>query len=317
MINSRLLLFLLLYIPLSLMGQEEGCTDAAAVNYNPDATINDGSCVYPNLNIKPAVVIRKLPSEIFETSGLLWWNGGYWTHNDSGGLNVIYKIDSLTGKIKQRITVANASHVDWEEIDMDADYIYIGDFGNNLGVRNDLVIYKIRKTDIPEVPEGEVIAELIHYNYGDQSEFVVRNRNNDFDCESMICFGDSIYLFSKNWATQTSKLYSLPKVPGTYTIFPLDEFNVRGLITGASYDSHENMVALIGYANYIPFVWVLYDFPRNDFFGGNKRRIDFKELISRQTEGITIKGSKTFMISAERTKVARAKIYRLDLNGIL
>ena len=47
-----------------------GCTDSNATNYNPDATINDGSCVFP-----PATGWCALPSGITETDD----NGDEWT----------------------------------------------------------------------------------------------------------------------------------------------------------------------------------------------------------------------------------------------
>lgn len=72
-----------------------------------------------------------------EASGLIASRnqpGIFWTHNDSGGTNQIWAIDS-TGKIVSRHVLNGASAGDWEDIsfgpgpDPSKDYIYVGDIG--------------------------------------------------------------------------------------------------------------------------------------------------------------------------------------------
>lgn len=310
----RLLLLILLCTPLALRAQQEGCTDPQANNYDSLAQINDGSCQYPVISIKPETVIRKLPRKINETSGLIYWRNAFWTHNDSGGLTEIYKIDSVSGKILQTIILIGVLNIDWEDIDHDDDHIYIGDFGNNLGNRRDLVIYKIDKLAIPLSDDAVVVPEIIRFRYGDQNDYSRRNLANDFDCEAMISHGDSLFLFSKNWVSLTSRMYAVPKTPGNYTLFPLDEFNSDGLITGATFDFTINQLVLSGYKNFMPFIWIMNDFWRNDFFGGNKRKLIFPFLRGAQTEGITHNNKGTYFISSERTQVFLPKLFVLHLN---
>lgn len=310
------LIFLALLMPAFAFSQQQGCTDTAALNFNSEAVINDGSCIYKPISIKPPVLIKKLPMKVFETSGLIWWRGSYWTHNDSGGENEIYRLDSLTGKIIQTVKIQNVVNVDWEDIDQDDDYIYIGDFGNNLGNRTDLSIYKLPKKSITDKENDTITAEIITFSYGDQQVYTVRNRAHNYDCEALISYGDSLYLFSKNWADHRCRIYALPKNQGHYILPPVGEFNADGLITGAAMDQNANQMVLCGYKNYLPFVWILSDFGNTDFFGGNKRRVDFKELPATQTEGITCIRKGVYSISAEKTKVNRAKIFSLDLNEI-
>jgi len=50
-----------------------------------------------------------------------------------------------------------------------------------------------------------VNAEVLYYNYSDQFSFPNLHNNNNFDCEAMICVGDSIFLFSKNWQNNKTK----------------------------------------------------------------------------------------------------------------
>lgn len=297
--------------------QKEGCNDPQAINYDKDAVMNDGSCLYSPKSVKPKTMVDHLPDSVMETSGLIWWKGSIWTHNDSEGGNYIFRLDSASGKIIQRVQVASAGNFDWEDMDQDHDYIYIGDFGNNWGSRTDLVIYKIAKAQIPDTGVVAAESERIYFSYGDQTDYSVRNRSNDYDCEAMISFGDSLYLFTKNWVSQSSRLYALPKVPGNYVIYPLDEFNADGLITGAALNGNNNELVLCGYRNYIPFVWVLSDYWKNDFFGGNKRRIDLRKLAGTQTEGVTWKDQRVFILSSEKTLINDAKLFKIDLKRIL
>ena len=70
-----------------------GCTDPQALNYNSNASINDGSCVYDVTDYSP-ILIGDLPSALNENSGLIYWDDKLVTFNDSGGANKIYLIDT-------------------------------------------------------------------------------------------------------------------------------------------------------------------------------------------------------------------------------
>ncbi len=294
--------------------QVVGCTDPQAENYNPDAEINDGSCQYAPTLISLEVVVNALPEKIRETSGLIYWNGGLWTINDSGNLPEIYKIDTLTGEIIQTIFLPGVKNIDWEDIDQDDGHIYIADIGNNLGTRTDLKIYFIQKSAIPDTGDVSLEPATIHFSYGDQTSFKRLNRRNNFDCESLMSFGDSLYLFSKNWEDSQTRLYALPKIAGTYVVFPIDSMNADGLLNGANINDQGEIV-LIGYKNYVPFMWLLFDFEGNDFFGGNKRRIDFSGMLGVQAEGICYSFGRNVFISAEKTAISPARLFKLNTSS--
>lgn len=313
--NYRIILLFLLITGqgIHLQAQVSGCTDPQSINYDSLAIVNDGSCQYPPTSITPLKIVKSLPLTVRETSGLVFWNNGLWTHNDSGGEPALYKLDTLTGKVLQTITLQNAVNIDWEEITQDETRIYIGDFGNNMGTRADLKIYSVSKTDIPSDVDGEVKSSVISFSYGDQLDFIPANRNNNYDCEAMIAFGDSLYLFSKNWADQKSRLYALPKTPGTYSILPADTLAADGLITGADLSPSGEEIILCGYENYSPFIWVLFDFRETNFFRGNKRRFNFSAMAGTQTEGVTFLNDAEVVISSEKTMVSQASLFKIDI----
>ena len=65
-----------------------GCTDPQASNYDPLASLNDGTCIYGVTNYSPNL-IGDLSFNLNENSGLIYWNNKLVTFNDSGGANKI------------------------------------------------------------------------------------------------------------------------------------------------------------------------------------------------------------------------------------
>ena len=299
--------------------QVNGCPDPAANNYKNTATVNDGSCTYNDVFIKPAPDAN-LSAKLSETSGLIRWNNQVWTHNDSGGEPALYAVDPATGKIVKKVTIKNATNVDWEDIAQDDTYIYIGDIGNNVnGDRRDLKIYKVRKSDVST--KTAVKATIINFSYNDQADFTPAGSNNtNFDCEAMIAYGDSLFLFSKDWVDNKTRLYKLPKTPGTYTAINIGELNVQGLITGADIIVDKRVIVLTGYnAVVTPFIYLLYDFTGSNFFAANKRKVVVNQSFL-QAEGICAISNTEFYMSNERLQTlftTRAKLQTLNLAGLL
>jgi len=297
--------------------QKSGCTDRLAINYDQSATINDGSCRYNPANIAPLAGLN-LDGVLSETSGIIFWENQFWTHNDNSDTN-IYALDTLYGKIVKQWPLSHIRNTDWEEISQDKDYIYIGDFGNNSGNRDDLKIYRAGKSSILN---NSSVFDSICFSFEDQTDFTPAAYNSDFDCEAFIVSVDSIYLFTKEWVSNGTRVYSLPKTPGKYVAKPGAYFNVNGLITGSVYLEEKRIVVLTGYSEKLkPFIYLLYDFRRSDFFSGNKRKIEIM-LPYHQIEGITTTNGIKYFITNEYFSLAPIiktpqKIHLLDLRSFL
>src|SRR4051812_9917293 len=218
-------IFLFVFFSSTIKAQVAGCPDPAANNYDPSATVNNGSCTYNSATITPKLKYN-LNTLLNESSGLIWWNKQIWSHNDSGNDPAIYSMNTTTSNIQRNVTISNATNIDWEDIAQDNKFIYIGDFGNNAnGNRTDLKIYKIAKADV--LAGTMVTASIINFSYNDQTDFTPKGNNNtNFDCEGMIALGDSLYLFSKDWVDNKTRLYKLPNKPGTFSAIKLGELNV-------------------------------------------------------------------------------------------
>ena len=288
-------LFTLLIFNVFLVNSQSGCTDTLANNYDPTATTNNGNCMYDNTTISPtnSIVLSNL---INETSGLLEWNGYLYTHNDNSDTN-LYKLNKTTGEILQTIALPNVQNIDWENLAQDNTHIYIGDFGNNAsGNRTNLKIYKILKNSLETSP----IIEEINFSYSNQTNFLAQTANNtDFDCEAFVVTSNEIILFTKQWVSGNTSIYSLPKTVGSHNAMLLTTINNVGLITGATIKEDVNLIAMCGYSSRLsPFIYLLYDFTNTNFSTANKRKININ-FPFHQVEGISTSNGIDYFITNE------------------
>lgn len=314
---------------------QQGCTDPLANNYNNAATINNGSCTYNTTSYAPAVKVDPLSDSVIETSGLQFANGYLWTFNDKTGKPQLYRIDTMTNSIQQRVFLNGAINDDWEDITFDGTYFYIGDFGNNLtGGRTNLTIYKFPFNAIDLNNPADTVQpneiETIHFIYSDQPQPVVPTGNNNtkYDCEAMIVDNNKIHLFSKNWVDNATTHYVINKtIAGNYTAIAMETYAVGYLVTAADKIAGQNIIALLGYVNSgvgNHYLHILSDYRADSFFTGHKRRIDLGDAtVMGQAEGLTFRNGKYGYISNERfertvgpfTITVTQKLKSFDLSG--
>lgn len=316
--KSIFLIGLLLFIHISCNSGDPGCTDPQALNYNPSATEEDGSCVYEIPNISPEWSIE-LSEEVRETSGLIFWKGDLWTMNDDTDPR-LYKLDTLTGESPDYIWLWGVVNRNWEEIAQDEDYIYVGDFGNNSGNREDLHILRIDKLSLES---GRPSIDSISFTYSDQLSFTSPGLNQtEFDCEAFVVSSDSIYLFTKQWRSGFTSQYVLPKLPGSYVAQKRAEFDTQGQVTGATYLQQERLLVLCGYSAFVqPFIYLFYDFQGDDFFSGIQKRLNLA-LPMHQVESIVSVDGRQYYLSNEHVETQPfvnipQKLHKFDLGDFL
>ena len=254
--------------------------------------------------------------KISESSGLVFTDGQLWTHNDKGGMNTIFNVDTSTGKIKQTVVVDNFPNIDWEDITADSNNIYVGDFGNNYGMRKNLKVLVIEKSAISDKPVVHVKARAIDFSYSEQNKFNWNNHNN-FDCEAMLSIRDSLYLFSKDRGDNYTRVYRLSKTPGKYVLSSYTNYNVNGRICGASYDPGSNDLALVGYmpGTTHSFLWLMNGFEGTSFFSGTKKRIEISfNRLHWKTEGIAFENKDRVFISCETTDSQKAGLFVCEID---
>lgn len=265
----------------------------------------------------PSKASKQLPNDVEETSGLIWFRGSWWTHNDSGGKPEIYRLSKNGKRIIQTVSLEGVENDDWEDLATDGTSLFIGDFGNNRGGRTNLVIYKVAWKNIPETGDTRVKPLAIRFNWADQTDFSPKAYQHNFDCEALFCANDRLWLFTKNWGNLNSRLYSLPTEPGNYAIAPRYEFDARLRVTGADYEATNKTLALIGYIDFVPTVWLMPQFDPEKPAEGGRLRIDMTSMAGTQAEGICFGPDGKLWFSAEKTRVRRQMIYELNINSFI
>ena len=274
-----------------------------------------------NINIKnneKVPTVTGLSANLKESSGLAFVDGTLWTHNDSGGEAKLYAVDQTNGNVIKTVTVSNASNVDWEDLAVSKTHLFIGDFGNNRGTRKDLKIYKIKLDDLKT--KTVVDAEIIKFSYASQTTFTANSKTN-YDCEAFIAYSGKLYLFSKNYGNEQTDMYVIPMNAGVEVAEKVSNFNTNALVTGASIDSDNKVLALIGYglkglSKGTPKTWIFSEFTDVDFFKGKQKKFSWGKPAKAQIEGVTHMGKGKLYISSEANKVGsltiRQELYKLN-----
>jgi hypothetical protein len=199
-------------------------------------------------------LIKNLDADLTETSGLEYYNNLIITHNDSGDQPTLYFLDQK-GNLLYSKTYKNMNAVDWEDITKDDTYLYIADTGNNHGNRKDLSIYKIALKDLDN---EDALVEKLHLSYPDQKSFEKGDQDHPYDAESLVAIEKDLYLFSKDWKDQTTVIYKINKNQKDQTAQKVSSYNIKGLVTGATFNGG-NTVLLCGYnSSLTPFVFKIH-----------------------------------------------------------
>lgn len=189
--------------------------------------------------------LSSLDREVKESSGLLVLDGRGITHNDSGNEPKLFVIDLNSGYVVRSVFVRNTPNVDWEDISRDDQYLFVGDFGNNLGNRTNLRILRIEIDSF--LLKDTVEADFISFDYKDQTSFTSAPFETNYDAEALISYGDSLFIFTKQWGNFKTRVYSLPKIPGDYSISAIDSLDTNFMVTGADTDESSDLAGIVGY----------------------------------------------------------------------
>jgi len=256
--------------------------------------------------------VSGLPEELMENSGMTEYGGLLWNINDGGDEAAIYGFSSKDTLLHQKIILREAFNTDWEDITQDDRHLYIGDFGNNLGDRHDLRIYIVNKRDLLPASDSIPVTGIISFSFQDQSDFTPAPNSTPWDCEAFVVTEDSLILFTKDWVSNQTSLYTLPAKAGTYAAKFRKRYNVSGLVTAAAYSSSRKELLLLGYENYIPFISVVPDFGLDNFSFTGIRRTDFPDLLGTQAEGITYSADGTVYVSCEQSPFSMQTLFRAE-----
>lgn len=261
---------------------------------------------------------KVLPKELTEISGIVRDGNFLWAVGDDKG-QPVYKLDK-EGNILQKIKLSDQPLIDVEAISVDNTYLYIGDLGDNMGKRKQRAVVRVLKSAIPNGRNVSVRGERIRFSFPGHGE-VKKQKKNNYDCEAMLCYNDSIYLFTKRRKDLKTSLYVIAKTPGSYNARFISNFKANGLVTDASANEKTDEIALIGYdeGHTRPFVWVLSNYRFDDFFSGDFERLELtnNEKLDWQIEGISYRDNNSFYLVCEKTEDVPNSIYVIKRSNLL
>lgn len=257
---------------------------------------------------KPPGIIR-LPATITEASGLSIDGKSLSWHNDSGDGPYVYRTD-LSGKIIGTDTLT-ATASDWEDITRDpAGRLYLGDFGNNRGLRKQHAVYRYD----PAVGT----TDTIRFTYPGQ-DGGGRDASGNFDCEAMVFQGSYLHLFTKDQLFGRGRFmtyhFRLPATPGVYVAELVDSLRIpRRVVTAAALDSVHDALVLTAYNfKFLAGVWpssaasliTITDYPEGHFLRGKVRRRNLSWGWPTQFEAVDFYDEDWLYVASEGTRVRK------------
>lgn len=263
-------------------------------------------------------VLYPFPKNLKEVSGMhLDRNKLLWVIEDSGNKNQIYALDQ-SGKIQKTLAITNAVNHDWEELTYDADdNLYIGDFGNNDNLRQDLKILKIAAADLSS-EKTETTAEEISFYYPEQEAFPPKKTKMLYDAEAFFSLGDSFYIFTKNRSKAfdgTSLVYQIPNRTGRHAAQLIGTFKTCGIyqqcaVTSAAISPDLKTIAVLTQGR----IWLLENFTKDNILSGTTSSFEFAELT--QKESILFQDNQTLIVSDEAKKKQGGLVYRIKISDL-
>ena len=256
------------------------------------------------LNLKK-YKIAVLSDSLQESSGLTNLDGRLFSFNDSGNTSEIFEITPGSSYIKKTFQTG-LKNIDWEAITNDGENFYVGEFGNNLGTREDLKVYQIPFRNDSLIVDS---IKTIPFYYPEQTDFTPKNINNNFDAEAMIFLDGNIHLFTKEWITNTVSHYVIDKnLTENQPAKKLETFETGFVVTDASF--FDDRLYVVGYTKNASVYLMIFekDETGNLFFNKPLKKFSLGRAFNiGQIEGITAT-EKGVYISGERFNIKVKKV---------
>lgn len=247
---------------------------------------------------------------LYEISGMCVYDNSIYALNDGGNGSYIFKLELETGKLEEQYRIRNIRNRDWEELTVFGKYLYIGDFGNNSGLRDDLAIHRIR-IDSLAYPYPPVITTEINYLSHGKSK--LDKNDNIWDCEAMVVSDEGIFCFSKNRKDLITYLYHISEEGKKNTLSPADSFAPGFMVTGACYDTGSKSLYLCGYYKNETYLLRYKNISGVDLSGEYEKYI-LPDLKNTQVESVFV--SKNYIyLASEKTRIKQA-IYMISLSSL-
>ena len=199
-----------------------------------------------------------------------------------------------------------AANVDWEDITVDDDMIYVADMGNNGNARRDLGIYVIPEPN----PRAVELTRPIRYLpvvYPEQKQYPADQWH--FDSESLFVDKGKLYVISKHrQAGQISKFEAganLYRLDTQHTdrqniLVKIDQHDVLAVATGADLSPDGRWLAVISYVD----LWLFERPVKGDhWFTGRAFRKPLDPAQAKTMEAIAWMDNNNLMVANEEGEI--------------
>lgn len=253
-----------------------------------------------------------LSDELKEISGLQYLNDTLLVaHNDGGNAPMIYFLNPNSGKIIKRVILKNTKNVDWEDMALNGNYLYIGDFGNNNNKRKNLTIYRFSWKDA--LKQDSISTDLMTIAYADQMAFPPENKALNFDAECLAFADGYLWIFTKNRTVPfdgVSNVYRVKFQENTHAVLK-KEYSIKIGSKGWMFDSVTGGDFAYGY-----FYLTTYNRILKYLFSEGKFTLvkQYKYNEYNQKEAITVIKDDQIYVANEFQKVlGKQKLYCISL----
>lgn len=226
-------------------------TTTRGVPVGPEIPIGETVCdLYSGEIVELGMVAGE---DIVEASGLAASrvnDSTFWVINDSGNESLLHAVGA-DGADLAAIAIEGVLGFDWEDIavgpgpEPEVSYVYIGDIGDNLRLRNTISLLRLPEPDLQDSPPAVSTATTIRLSYPDGPE----------DAEAMWIdpITADIFVVTKRQQDGRAVVYRAPPAPAEpVEPIPLSrvaefEFPDNGQVTAADVSADGAVVALRGY----------------------------------------------------------------------
>lgn len=285
------------------------------------------------LDLKPVATARH-PS-VNEMSGIVQsrrYPGVFWVHNDSGDDARIFSIRANGDVVKPPyedrfwvniaepgkaewpgIKIANATNVDWEDIAIDGETLYLADMGNNGNARRDLGVYVVPEPN-PEATSVVRALKFLPIRYPDQISFPPKDWF--FDCEAMFTYRGKLHFITKHrkdgkvfLPDAGARLYRLDSqhTDRSNVLKKLDErADIGGWVTAADLSPNGRTLAVLCQAP-VASIW-FFDISRagDRMLSAPSRRVVLRG--AKQAEAIGFVDERTVLVTNEQREMFRIAV---------
>jgi hypothetical protein len=276
------------------------------------------------------------PSQVYmaginEISGIVKsrrFDDVYWVHNDSGDEARLFALDSsgeivfpgfLTNDFHGSFVesgkepwpghrVGVAANIDWEDIAIDDEMIYVADMGNNGNARRDLGVYVIPEPN-PRAVESTRPIRYLPIKYPEQEHYPADQWH--FDSESLFVDNGTLYFISKH--RQPGQILkfepgaNLYRLDTQYTdrqnaLVKIDHHDRLAVATGADLSPDGRWLAVISYVD----LWLFERPARGDqWFTGKAFRKSLDPTQIKTMEAIAWEDNDNLVVANEEGEIYR------------